>query len=384
MRDPYLDLLEIAKSLSLSTNIYSDAISQLSGSAASISGLRAALTKQVEIDRRLFGSTSTILDHLRQLGTISPDIQALTGANTNLTRMLESVSIKDSALSKIFQDQQRLHTTIKGLSINDSLTSAFARIDTTRMLSVSLLAQQKLAAFDRLSLGALAGLDTAFSKALTINFGNLTRSYQSLLDAASTRQSLLNHVPFIATYAPIEYFREVEVLGTITVEEEEAEGDDELVITRAICESVPSVDMLLADFNSSYCRLLQGARDSLASNNPDRARHVITSVRELFTQVLHSLAPDDNVRGWSTNDQHFHNNRPTRRARLLYICRHINSDPFLRFIEDDVQATLSFIESLNEGTHVVESRLTEAQLRSIIARMESLLVFLLQVRKTDQ
>ena len=86
------------------------------------------------------------------------------------------------------------------------------------------------------------------------------------------------------------------------------------------------------------------------SRNPDRARHVTTSVRELFSQVLHGLAPDEEVRAWSSNEQHFQNRRPTRRARLLYICRHINSDPLTRFVEDDVQAALSFVEALNADT----------------------------------
>lgn len=383
MTNPYIELSKMARSFSLSSSVYSDAISKLVRSAVSFSAIKTALMRQIEVDRRLFGSTSTILDQLRQIGSISPNIQALTGANTNLTRMLESVTIKNSAFSRIFQEQQRLHNTIKGMALNDTLKSAFAKIDTTRMLSASLVAQTKLAAFDRLSIGTLAGIDTALSKALTINLGNFTRSYQSLLETASTRESLLKHVPFITTYSPVEYYREIEVLQRITVEDDEAENEDEIVIREALSESLPSVDALLEDFNDQLCRLLQGARDSLASNNPDCARHVTTSVRELFTQVLQALAPDNEIRAWSTNEQHFHNNRPTRRARLLYICRHINCDPLTRFVEDDVQAALSFVESLNAGTHVVESRLTNSQLGSIISRMESLLVFLLQLRKVD-
>jgi len=383
LTNQYVELSKFAKRLCLSSSVYSDALSQLTRSAASFSLIKGTLTKQIGLDRHLFSSTSAILDQVRQTGSISPNIQALTGANINLTRMLGSVSVKDSTFSRIFQVQQRLHGTIKGIALNDSLTSAFARIDTTRMLSASLVAQTKLAAFDHLPFGTLAGIDTAFSKTLTINFGNFTRSYQSLLDTASMRESLHKHVPFITTYLPVEYYREIEVLQRITVEDDKAENEDEIVIRKALSESLPSVDALLQGFNNQLCRLLQGARDSAISNNLDRARHVTTSVRELFTQVLHALAPDDELRAWSTNRQFFHNNRPTRRARLLYICRNINCDPLTRFIEDDVQAALSFVDSLNAGTHVVESRLTDAQLGSIVSRMESLLVFLLQLRNAD-
>ena len=382
MSNHYRDLSKIAKSLSLSTNIYSDAISKFSRSPTSISALQASLTKQLENDRRLLGSTTTILDRIRQITTFSPDIQALASANVTLTRMVRSVSIADSTLSKIFQDQQRLHATIKRFENFESLASTFSRIDTTRMFSASLLAQKKLAAFDSLSLGSLAGFDSVSSKTLATNFGYLTHSYQSLIEAASTCQSMFKHVPFITTYTPVEYFRETDVLETITVAEKGAEDDDEIVITEALSASLPPADGLLADFNENLCRLLQGARDSAVSSNPDRARHVTTSVRELFTQVVHLLAPDTNVREWSSDPQHFHNNRPTRRARLLYICRHINFGPFSDFVEADVRAILTFLDSLNAGTHVVESRLTEAQLRSIISRIESLLVFLLQIRNT--
>ena len=382
MNNPYAELTKLAKSFSLSTKVYREAESQMSRSAAYFSSLNTALTKQIEIDRNLFNSTNAVLDQLLQV-RISPEMQVLTRVNTHLNRMLERVSVKDSMLSKIFQDQQRLNVTIKELAINDSWKSAFARIDTTRMFSVSLLAQKKLAAFDRLSLGSLVGIDAGLSKALRINFGNFTRSYKSLLNAASTHESLLKHVSFISTYSPVEYYREVDFLETITVEDKETGDDDDLTSIKALSDSIPPVDALLADFDPTLPPLLQGARDSVVSDNPDRARHVTISVRELFSKVLHALAPDEEIREWSTDKRHFHNNRPTRRARFEYICRHINAYPLTCFLEDDVHASLSFIDSLNSGIHVVESRLTKIQLRAIVSRMESLLVFLLQLRNSD-
>ena len=53
------------------------------------------------------------------------------------------------------------------------------------------------------------------------------------------------------------------------------------------------------------------------------------------------------------------------------------TNPLTHFVEDDVRAALSFVDALNSGTHVIESKLTTAQLSSIVSRMESLLVFLL-------
>ena len=136
-----------------------------------------------------------------------------------------------------------------------------------------------------------------------------------------------------------------------------------------------------AGFDDRLLILINGARDSLRSDNPDRERHVTTSVRELFTQILHGLAPDDELRQWSADPDHYHDNRPTRRARLLYICRKFSCDPLTKFVEDDVRAALTLIDSLNAGTHVVQSKLNEFQLEAIVYRMEALALFLLKISR---
>lgn len=378
------ELVKIAKSLTVSSSVYSNIVSQMNDSVRNFPVINEGLIKQMANDQAIFHSTTGILNQVCQIKGISPNIQALTEVNTSLTQMLKSVSFNDSFFSKIFKDQQHIHDSIKEIAISNSLNSALARVDTTRMLSASLLAQAKLASFDGLSLGLLAGVDTSFSNTLIKSFGNFTQSYKSLIDATKTRESLATYAQFITTYSPIEYCREIEVLESITIEREATEGNDEVIIKPSFSDVGPSVDVLLQKYDERLYPLLQGARDSLKTDNPDRARHVTTSVRELFTQVLFSLASDSDIKNWSTNEKDFHNKRPTRRARLLFICRDINSDPMTRFVEDDIRAALSFLDSLNAGTHVVKSKLTEYQLSSIVSRMESLLVFLLQLRNIGE
>lgn len=381
-KEPNTELTKLAVDLTRSSNVYSDALARVAKQAASMDAITKSVSAQFDIERRLLRSTDAMLKQMRLIDTISPSIQSMMSANASFTQMAERLAAIENAqsasLRRIFDDHARIQKTIQGIGLSESITAAFGRIDTTRMLSASLAAQAKLANFDSLALGRIAGLDAAFSRAISTNLGNLTRSYQSLINVAATRESLASRLPLITTYAPVEYYREVEVVETITVDEE-SDVDAE-PIDNAIADTLPSVDGLLADFDDRLIALLNGARQSLRDDNPDRARHVTTSVRELFTQVLHALAPDDDIRGWTSSDDHFHNNRPTRRARLLYICRHIDCDPLSRFVQDDVRAALSFVDSLHSGTHVVESRLSEVQLASIVSRMESLLVFLLQIR----
>ncbi|BAW96407.1 hypothetical protein NIES970_13350 [[Synechococcus] sp. NIES-970] len=381
-QDPSTELTKLAFSLTHSSNIYSDALANVSKQTVSMDAISEAVTAQFDIERSLLRSTGAMLKQMRFLETLSPSIQSIVSANSSFTRIAERLAAienpQSDAFRKIFDDHARIPKAVQDMGLSDSITAAFTRIDTTRMLSTSLAAQTKLANFDNLTFGCLAGLDAAFSRAISTNLGNLTRSYQSLINVVATRDSLASCLPLITTYAPIEYYREVEVVETITVDDE-SNVDDE-PIDNAIAKTLPSVDDLLAEFDERLVALLHGARQSLNDDNPDHARHVTTSVRELFTQVLHALAPDDDIRGWTSNDDYFHNNHPTRRARLLFICRHIDCDPLSRFVQDDVRAALSFVDSLNSGTHVVKSRLSKIQLASIVARMESLLVFLLQIR----
>jgi len=383
--EPNSELAKLAVNLTRSSNVYSEAMASVAKQTASMDAVSKAVTSQFAIERNLLRSTDAMLKQMRVLDTISPSIQSIVSANASFTRMAERLAssienVQSAAFRKIFDDHAQIQKAIQGIGLSDSITAAFSRIDATRMLSASLAAQTKLARFDNLVFGRLAGLDAAFSRAISTNLGNLTRSYQSLINVAATRESLASQLPLITTYAPVEYYREIEVVETITVDDEDEGINDDQQIGTAIAETMPSVDGLLAAFDERLVALLHGARQSLRDDNPDRARHVTTSVRELFTQVLHTLAPDDDIRTWTSNDDHFHNKRPTRRARLLFICRHIDCDQLSRFVQDDVRAALSFVDSLNSGTHVVESRLSSVQLASIVSRMESLLVFLLQIR----
>ena len=174
------------------------------------------------------------------------------------------------------------------------------------------------------------------------------------------------------------------MLESISVEADREENDGGLVIAEAISQSVPSVDALLANFDDSLCPLLQGARAAVMSDNPDRGRHVTISLRELITKVLHALAPDDSIRKWSTDEEHFDKDRPTRRARVLYIYRHINSDPIMSFVENDIRSILLLFDLLQAGTHRVESKLTKSQLYFMLQRTELFVGLLISTSRSEQ
>ncbi|MDB5008985.1 MAG: hypothetical protein JWP45_3378 [Mucilaginibacter sp.] len=122
-----------------------------------------------------------------------------------------------------------------------------------------------------------------------------------------------------------------------------------------------------------------GAIHALKSDNPDKIRHFITSLRELFTHVLHILAPDDAFARWDTATAHYDNGKPTREGRLLFICRNMDGSnaTFAKFMKNDVDSAISLIKMFQSGTHKIKSDYSSKELELIMLRAElSLRTFL--------
>lgn len=73
-----------------------------------------------------------------------------------------------------------------------------------------------------------------------------------------------------------------------------------------------------------------------------------------------------------------HDGKPTRRARVLYVCRKLNNDPLTDFLMHDTRALVKLIELFNR-VHELETALTDEQLRAILLRTDSWLMYILQI-----
>ena len=369
MHDAFRALERISRDIARSFSVYDDLASQLRQSTSLMASLQGPLTKHLELDRNLFRTASSVLSQAHLVELTTSNFRDLSLANQRLTDLVSSAAITDSTLSKVFAEHNALRASLQSIVSRPSITDLLTSLDTTRLLHTSLSSQYRLLDLEARSFGRLIGTSNLLANDLTATFSKLTRSYRDVIECFPRIPE--PQIPFIAKYSPVEYSLELDVLERITVEQDQdVQG-----------EGLPSVDDELASFDDRMLILINGARESLKSNNPDRARHITTSVRELFTQVLHGLAPDEEIRKWSADGDHYHNNRPTRRARLLYICRKFACDPLTKFVEDDVRAALTLIDSLNAGTHVVQSALTEFQLEAIVYRVEALVLFLLKISR---
>lgn len=133
---------------------------------------------------------------------------------------------------------------------------------------------------------------------------------------------------------------------------------------------------------SDIANMLAGAKEALIGNNPDKIRHALVSLREAFTHVLHRVTPDNLILPWILNQKnangYLHDNKPTRKARLLYICRNISHEPLTKFFEKDIEAALELI-NLFQRVHEATSSLSISQLKAIIVKTESALLFVIKV-----
>jgi hypothetical protein len=137
------------------------------------------------------------------------------------------------------------------------------------------------------------------------------------------------------------------------------------------------LEHMLADVDAEFLSVWRGAHEAAESENPDRVRHALVSLRELCGHLVRRLAPDDHVAQWTSDPSHFHGGRPTRKARLLYMVRTCKDASLDAFMEADVSATVHFLDFLNAGAHALRTSIGIRQLRAILCKADSLLRFLI-------
>lgn len=244
---------------------------------------------------------------------------------------------------------------------------------------LSLFTEKSLSNFSWPDLGQKIGLDAYGKSILGESFISLSTEYSALLKSFEIDPySYVELSPTLTTLAPVELYTGANLIELLSTEEE-ITTEEELLKNEVQYENEYSLNLYLPKINVSLLNIWKGAIESFNSNNADKTRQFTVSLRELFTHVMHLLAPDDRVKDWTKDEAFFNQGRPTRKARLHYICRNISNKPFDKFVEMDVLATLEIINLFQEGTHSIQSNFTQAQLIAMKSKAETTLKFLLEI-----
>jgi hypothetical protein len=143
------------------------------------------------------------------------------------------------------------------------------------------------------------------------------------------------------------------------------------------------LESFLSNLNPQLVALLQGARAAAVNSlNPDTARHLCISLRELLGHALRQMAPDAQVKAWSQDPTHFNDGRPTRNARIQYLYSPVSQPALRQFIDADIRAAIALFDVLNKGTHVANLGADAAALAVLLNRAEGILLLLLRLGLT--
>lgn len=300
-----------------------------------------------------------------------------------LARMVEEVrtaqffAIDTKDIAQGWLSQPSLHEALQpAVRLDEAVSRHFAEV-----AGISKIAEQTLARipWGDISLAARVPFDIGVD--LRANFVDFSQSYnvlsESLRDSA---QQFLAYEPRITRLPAIEFLNEATLFGSVIVENPKRINEIRPEYRVELqTETEDALYIQLRALDANLIPLWEGTRHSIESDNPDKVRHATISMRELLTHVLHRLAPDESVRQWSNDPAFYVESRPTRKARLLYICRQVNNGPFSEFVSKDVGATIAFIDLFQRGTHQLVIPYTEAQVKALRVRMEGVLRFLLEI-----
>ncbi len=375
-------IAQLARQIAESRRIYDRAVQSLAPSTA-IDAARKAIAKRAAFEASSIAALSSSLSRISDVDSVSSSVRALTAANSSIKSILESTRSLESVICPAIERERRWQELTHNIPLRDEVAQLTLKSHVSSMLSASLAAQSRFMQLESYRLGAAIQANESFHQSLRFGLDKFATTYERLFDFIRTQPSFLAELaPLVTQRVPLEVYREAALLEEITIPKDEQAPRD--VDDTVLAPDERPIDDWLQQLHPNLDNVMHGARAAIHESNPDRARHVTTSVRELLTQVLHHLAPDDDVRAWTDAPNLYHNGRPTRRGRLLYISRGINVDPLSEFVSADVDSALTLMNALQSGTHAITSRLTDRQLQAIVDRTESLLLFLFRLYATNE
>jgi Predicted pPIWI-associating nuclease len=211
---------------------------------------------------------------------------------------------------------------------------------------------------------------------------NFTSTYKNLADSIQTIPEVAQLSTYVLPGATREIFTTGYSLDAICISEETdtEENPVEVQLIAEVEQETSGCITLLQSVDPALARPYIGAHDALHSSNADRVRHILASLREFWNHLLRKLAPDEMIMSWLPEDGKdlLHKGRPTRRARVLYVCRKFNHDPLTDLVVQDTRALVKLVEFFNR-VHELDSELTDNQLKALLLRTDSWLMYILQI-----
>ncbi len=331
--------------------------------------------QQLEISRAL--EMSGAAARIQEIVSANQHWQDLIKQSTATSLIAESLSAAHQSWLDTIRPIQHDFSHISQLQASAKL----ALCDTSLRLAAT---ERLMASIDFEEIRGRFHIEMPVISGLESSTAHVAASYTSLAESLREISDITRLPTFVLPGATREIYTTSFALETLRPLDERDEEDIEMeiqLVAEAELETSGCI-ALLQQVDPGLARPYIGARDALYGNNTDRARHILSSLRELWNHLLRRLAPDDLVAAWipgvSNQKDLIHKGKPTRRAKVLYICRELNNDPLTDFLMHDTRALVRMIELFNR-VHELETALTDEQLRAILLRTDSWLMYILQI-----
>jgi len=320
-----------------------------------------------------------IINNLTSLGDSASIMRNIAHANNNWINL-----ICQSPANQFLKQMQQTH---KSWLVHLRPTKdRFTQLQTEVNSSLSGITHQLTIAerlFSRIDINSFQKFSIPKSHLLQFDktMNDLTKSYRVLSDSLKTHHAFVRLPTFTLPEATRELVTTGKVLYTIIPPSEFDAEDKELIQSiDDVQQETSDVLMLLQGFDLDLVKPYIGAREALLSNNADRVRHTLISLREFWTHLLGKLAPKEMVVKWmpERKAEYIHEGNPTRKARIHYIFRNLNCKPLSAFFDKDTNSLIELINILNR-VHELKPGLKDKQLRALISKSDSWVMYLLKI-----
>ncbi|MEJ1419980.1 MAG: hypothetical protein Q2484_05400 [Candidatus Sedimenticola sp. (ex Thyasira tokunagai)] len=314
-------------------------------------------------------------------------IQEIASANQHWQELIKQATATNRIAESLSAAHQSWIERIKPIQFDISHLSqlqASAKLDLCDTSLRFAATERLMAGVDFEAIRSRFQIEMPVISGLESSIAHVTASYGSLAESLREISDITRLPTFVLPGATREIYTTSFAIEALCPWDERDDDEAEMeiqLVAEAELETSGCI-ALLQQVEPGLARPYIGARDALYGNNADRARHILSSLRELWNHLLRRLAPDDLVAAWilgvSNQKDLLHEGRPTRRARVLYVCRELNNDPLTDFLMHDTRALVKLIELFNR-VHELETELTDEQLRAILLKTDSWLMYILQI-----
>jgi len=262
----------------------------------------------------------------------------------------------------------------KSISTQNRFLEPYKILQNSAFLSISSLLANDF--------GKLLGVSANFNYAFDSKLKKLFESYNNLCidndkKIKNSDFHLLEELPTVSVYNAASFVKSIK-----NIEPDEIINEEKELSEHYSKNAVSNIDLIFKELDNDLQKLWLETKSAYFGNYLGNERHCMFCMRELFTQLIHRFAPDEQILTWTSESKYFDKGKPTRRARIDFIYRNLNNNFMLEFIKSDIDFTLKINDFLQKA-HSTEIPLNKIHKKNIFIKFVSSISMIIEIYIAD-